>query len=632
MPAKGFRPRHQVLVVFLGIMGVLGGALAWLCWRLVEQDRQLESQRVQDRLEQAADRIAGTLTARVQEFDRWLTSAEALPAGVALLLDTGRNITVQPPERVLYLPPAAAREPDDSVFSEGERNEFQRRDSAAAAAVFRALAVSPKAEIRAGALVRLARNLHKLGQNAEALETYGQLALLKDVSVESVPADLMALEARCRILEGQGRREPLRETARKIDEGLRKCRWALSSAAWDFHREEARRWADATGLSTTERQALALSRAAEWIRGAGLHTLQPKGRRILSFTEGEVLVSWNVDAARLTAVLAGPDAVGEAWQQAQKEKGIRAAVVDADGAVLLGALQSSGRRAVRSPAVAGMAATLLVMPDDPAAESASATAHRGFLLLGFAVLALILVAGSGFILHAMLRERQVTQMQSEFVSAVSHEFRTPLTSLRQLSEMLIEDRIPSEGDRRQSYRMMFHATERLQRLVESLLDFGRMEAEAFPYRFEPADPRALVDRVVEEFRGQAANGHEIVLDHALTLPPVSVDAEAMGVALWNLLDNAAKYSPDSPTVWVETAEQDGHVAIVVRDHGMGIDPGEQSRVFERFVRGAAAQRSSIKGTGIGLSMARHIVRAHGGEIRLSSQPKKGTTVTILLPI
>jgi signal transduction histidine kinase len=613
-------------------MGVFGGALAWLCWRLVEQDRQLESQRVQERLEQAADRIAGALAARIQEFDRWLTSTQVPPTALALLLDTGRNVTVQPRERVLYLPPPPAREPDDAVFSEGERNEFQRRDPAAAAEMFRALARSPKPEIRAGALVRLARNLRKLGQNYEALEAYDQLALLKDVAVESIPADLMALEARCRVLEAQGRREQLRQTSLKIDAGLRKCRWALPGSAWDFHHEEARRWSDGADLSSTERQALALSRAAEWMSVARPHAIQPKGRRILSFPEGQVLVSWSADAARLAAVLAGPEAIGEVWQLTRKEKGIRAAMVDTDGAVLLGSLRRDSRHAVRSPAVAGMAATLLVMPDDLAAESAIAALHRRFLLLGFAILALILIAGSSFILHAMLRERQVAQMQSEFVSAVSHEFRTPLTSLRQLSEMLIEDRVPSEADRHQSYRLMFRATERLQRLVESLLDFGRMEAEAFPYRFEPVDPRALVDRVVEEFRVQAASGHEIVLDHAESVPTISADAEALGVALWNLLDNAVKYSPDSPTVRVETAELDGHVGIVVRDHGMGIGPGEQSRVFDRFVRGAAAQRSSIKGTGIGLSMARHVVHAHGGEIRLTSQPGKGTAVTILLPI
>ena len=104
------------------------------------------------------------------------------------------------------------------------------------------------------------------------------------------------------------------------------------------------------------------------------------------------------------------------------------------------------------------------------------------------------------------------------------------------------------------------------------------------------------------------------------------------MAIWNLLDNAVKYSPRSPTVWVTTFQETEFVTISVRDTGMGIEIKEQKAVFERFVRGSAAQRANIRGTGIGLSMSIHVVRAHGGDIRLESRPGKGTTVTILLPL
>jgi signal transduction histidine kinase len=112
---------------------------------------------------------------------------------------------------------------------------------------------------------------------------------------------------------------------------------------------------------------------------------------------------------------------------------------------------------------------------------------------------------------------------------------------------------------------------------------------------------------------------------------VRADGEALGLAVWNLLDNAVKYSSDCHTVWIETKREGAGAAITVRDGGPGIPPGEQDRIFEKFVRGSAAASSLVKGTGIGLSLARHIVRAHGGEIRLASQPGQGSAFTIFIP-
>jgi signal transduction histidine kinase len=319
------------------------------------------------------------------------------------------------------------------------------------------------------------------------------------------------------------------------------------------------------------------------------------------------------------------------WRGAYLGKGIRAALADADGSILIGASGPHPTQIARRPAAPGLPASLLLTSADPFADRASSAGRRRLFLTGFAVLALVLMSGSYFILRAMARERAVARLQSEFVSAVSHEFRTPLTSLRQLSEMLVNDRIAGETSRHESYEVLLQASRRLQRLVESLLDFGRMESATFRYTFAPMDPSGLVESIVAEFRPQAPAECEIVLTHSAALPSIRVDREAIGVAVWNLLDNAVKYSPGRPVVWVQTGAGDDGVSIAVRDEGLGIPRDEQERVFDRFVRGAAAQRSTIKGTGIGLSMARHIVRAHGGDIRLTSTPGKGSTFTIVLP-
>jgi signal transduction histidine kinase len=257
--------------------------------------------------------------------------------------------------------------------------------------------------------------------------------------------------------------------------------------------------------------------------------------------------------------------------------------------------------------------------------------RRRLMIAGLAILALLVLAASYIIARAVRRELAAAQLQSDFVSAVSHEFRTPLTSMRQFTEMLVEDdNLPAEK-RRAFYRVQERATRRLSRLVESLLDFGRMEAGARPYRLEPLDAGPLAQSVVDEFREEAnADGFVIECavsnDHAM----IQGDREALAQALWNLLDNAVKYSGDSRTVRVEV-EGGSRVAIRIRDRGFGIPLSERGQILRKFARGSAAKAHGIKGTGIGLAMVKHIVDAHGGEILIDSKPGEGSTFTIQLP-
>jgi signal transduction histidine kinase len=203
--------------------------------------------------------------------------------------------------------------------------------------------------------------------------------------------------------------------------------------------------------------------------------------------------------------------------------------------------------------------------------------------------------------------------------------------MRQFTEMLVEDEnLPAEK-RLGFYRAQERATRRLSRLVESLLDFGRMEAGARPYRLERLDAGRLVRSIVEEFI-QEANSNNLLIDCAVPEegPIVNGDREALTQALWNLLDNAVKYSGDGPAVRVEV-EAGNRVTIRVRDQGLGISPSERDRIFRKFVRGSSAKAYGIKGTGIGLAMVKHIVDAHGGKVLIESESGKGSTFTIQLP-
>jgi signal transduction histidine kinase len=332
-------------------------------------------------------------------------------------------------------------------------------------------------------------------------------------------------------------------------------------------------------------------------------------------------------------VLAGPDYIRSIWAQALRGQFVQGGLVDADRQLAVGSFGNDGQRVVRTTDVTGLPWMLYVTSADPTADSAFIAWRRRLLLSGFVVLALVLVAGSYFITRSIARELAVTRLQSEFVSTVSHEFRTPLTSIRQLSEMLAKGRVPTDDLRQQSYDILSHESERLQRLVESLLDFGRIEEGAFTYRFERLDAASLVDDVVAGFREAAsAQGFQVELQKTDTPAPIRADRDALCLALRNLLDNAVKYSPECRTIWVETLPADRRLAIRVRDRGIGIPTSEQRTIFDKFVRGSVSRDAGIKGTGIGLTLARHIVDAHHGEIRVESAPGQGSTFTILLPL
>jgi two-component system, OmpR family, phosphate regulon sensor histidine kinase PhoR len=215
---------------------------------------------------------------------------------------------------------------------------------------------------------------------------------------------------------------------------------------------------------------------------------------------------------------------------------------------------------------------------------------------------------------------------------VSHEFRTPLTTLRQFTEMLREQPGLDLGRRRLCYDAQTRATDRLAHLVESVLDFGRMEAGAHPYRFKPGDCAELVQRVVDDFRMQPhAAGYHVDFQRNGSIA-IEADAEALSRALWNLLDNAVKYSPDRGPIRVGLVRNSEQVVISVSDSGLGIPAREQQSIFGKFQRGEAARQRGIRGTGIGLAMVDQIVRAHGGRVGVESDPGAGSTFTIVLPL
>ncbi len=631
----------RMTALFFAVAAVSVCALGWLGVRLLEQDRALEAQRLQEQRESAAGRLAAELERVLSAEDRMLAGLPQRPgpaAGEGAVLVVANHTALRVwPERALlyYLAAPATKEPAADLYAAAEKAEFRERNHERAIEILHPLCSASDPSIRAGAQLRLARNLRKAGRPDAALEAYASLEKATAVGLSGVPADLVARRARCAVLENLHRSEQLRQEARGLYRDLNAGRWRLDRSSYLYYAAQAAHWLQVDPDRDSARRAMADAVAWLWQSWRSARIVEPgsSGRHCPGGPGSSVTVIWRASADRVAALAAGPAYQRSHWfgpaMKLLQDSGVRAAVLGRDGRALYGAAPPADVPQTRREASAnGLPWTLAIT--NSGVEAQQFAERRRLLMAGLAALVLLVIAGSYLAARAVSSELAVAQLQSDFVSAVSHEFRTPLTSLRQFTEMLVEDDNLPAGKRRSFHLAQERATRRLSRLVESLLDFGRMEAGARPYRPEPMDAVKFAGEVVEEFRQEAARKCAIECRLPDGQAIVHADREALAQALWNLLDNAVKYSGDNPAVIVEVECLD-EVAIRVRDSGIGIPPSERKLIFRKFARGSGAEARGIKGAGIGLAMVRHIVDAHGGTITVESEPGKGSVFTMLLP-
>lgn len=250
----------------------------------------------------------------------------------------------------------------------------------------------------------------------------------------------------------------------------------------------------------------------------------------------------------------------------------------------------------------------------------------------FLLIASILVFGLFLTIRAVSHELELARMKSDFVSTVSHEFKSPLTSIGQLAEMLQAGRVPSEERRQEYYGVLVEQSSRLSALVANILDLARMEEGKREFRFEWSNLEDLLEVVVSATRHSVSHTGfviEYVVDEPL--PNILADGDALSQAISNLLDNAVKYSGEARSVNVHAFVRDGWVTIAVEDFGVGIPGEELDRVFDRFYRGGDELTRSVKGSGLGLTLVKQVVEAHGGEVQVESALDQGSTFSIRLP-
>jgi len=259
--------------------------------------------------------------------------------------------------------------------------------------------------------------------------------------------------------------------------------------------------------------------------------------------------------------------------------------------------------------------------------------HKSFYFWTILTLILILSFGVVLIVRTVAHEMEVLKIKSDFVSTVSHEFKTPLTSIKALTERLMEGKVKDHAKMNQYFSVISQDTDKLTRLVGNILDFSKIEEGKKEYDFEETDIAEWLDQTVENFRKENLQ-REIKIHTQIPgdIPHIKIDKNALALAVNNLLDNAIRASTKKNEIDVIVKRDENNLIIKVKDYGIGIPHDELDKIFEKFYQGSNAIRLSTKGTGLGLTLVRHTIDAHGGEVFVESKVEQGSTFTLLLPI
>lgn len=586
---------------------------------------------------------------------------------------------------LLQIPPrkgaAASSSGSDAPLTEGIRRaetlEFVQRDFRAAAALYRELSTRAAGkDLQAEMLARQARCLQKSKDYGEAARVYSRIASAhrESLTPSGVPLGLLArLQAvECYGFLGDPQsaaeaalaayREVLEKPSTLTEDQFRTYA-SLVEEAFDGLvagdkgaqvpeeiRKEFEALKEGRTIRTREWEAVGLLKREvlpELERRLSLSTAySPEPYRFTRNIEGRdilFLAAWiperdGPETAGVFGVqLNAEHLAGEAFAEALAAAGLD----DGAGVVLadLAGLPLSGPRTSAAPPLAteyfegNFPPWRIELYKGPAQGPGILDLRRNFYFWTILTLVIVLAFGAFLIVRTIGQEIEILKIKSDFVSSVSHEFKTPLTSIRSLTERLVDDKVRDPAKMGQYFAIIAQDTDRLTRLVNNLLDFSKIEEGKKEYVFAETDIARLAGEQVEAFKkGQVQEGPAIRLDISGKIPVVRADAEAISRAVANLLGNAVKFTPAGKSIRVGLKSEGGSVVLEVEDEGIGIHPDEVGKVFEKFFQGRNAHDLSARGTGLGLTLVKHIAEAHGGRVLVESEVGQGSKFRLVLPI
>jgi signal transduction histidine kinase len=538
-----------------------------------------------------------------------------------------------------------AAQPFAGLIASGETQELVHGRPAAAASFYQRALTSARHPVQeASAELLIARALGKAGRAAEALG-HSRRSLRRPLSLVDEQGVPFALYAARRVVDLEGL---ALEDARAVLETARQARaspWvppaavhmaaAVVTTLQSKGPPEIRSLASAAQLALAGQiarteQAVALQQTFTALARQFPSPPTPGSDRFwLPFGQEPWLLSLTADIGTHQPLLIAVDAA-KAFDGLESATGC----VAAGGCRLALGADAGPDDYPLGPALPGL--TLLDVADVTGGASDEFRPWLPQQTFYIAALSLVL-ALSGFgaylLWRDVRRELRVAELRSQFVSSVSHELKTPLTAIRMFAETLRMGRPADPALRDEYLDTIVNESERLTRLLNNVLDFTRIESGHKTYQFASHDLGSIVRSAVQAMHYPLAQqGFTLAVDVGQDIPPVLSDPDAIEQAILNLLANALKYSGDARKIELILGREGAHAVISVRDWGIGIDPVNQRRIFDKFYRVATPENRLIPGTGLGLTLVDHIVRSHHGFVVVDSAPGAGSTFRIHLPV
>ena len=689
--------QRRAVIFFAISLLILSVVLVFFAVREAEREKLLKEREIEGARRRLVETIDGRARSLIGEAeDRLLEAAkkglkEPLPdmplVSEVFFVDDEGQIAFLGAKPLFLLPGEMPRSREvarslenNDRWKRAEAAEFRLGDYSQAAALYRELA-SKTADPALDALLlnRLARCYTKSGQPDKAISAYRQQLQigLPDIASEGIPLEITALYQIGNIHLQRGQRAEAAGAFLELYQGLLDARWPLTRGQFESFRRlaedlfrttvgelEASLRADWDGrlrdLKEIEGERLAKTGVLEKVSGRLIPRMRLEARamdpdsgkflRIAESTDSGLLLAsfFPLDTKTTLGLLLSPQVLAggllpPSSGKSELEEGWSVAIVDESGKAVVGqglvpreaAAKSDDSQRVFTGAFADSFPpwTIEIHRSGAGAAERQFRLRRTIYVLSLAAVIAALFFGGFLAIRSTAKELRLAKLKSDFTATVSHEFRTPLMSIRYMAELLQRGRVRDDARKQQYYETITGESERLSRLVENLLDFSKIEAGVKEYRMEETDIAALAADVAGRFRQQAAfKDFTLETEIADDLPLIRADKDALGRAVLNLLDNAVKYSGGNPRVTMRVWSAEDAVNFQVEDHGIGIAKTEQKKIFEKFYRSESALQSNVKGSGIGLPLVEHVVRAHGGTVLLESEPGKGTRVTIRLPV
>ncbi|MCX6225270.1 MAG: ATP-binding protein [Bacteroidia bacterium] len=274
---------------------------------------------------------------------------------------------------------------------------------------------------------------------------------------------------------------------------------------------------------------------------------------------------------------------------------------------------------------------LVTLPEIKVLEKAARREIFFYGVLLTVIIALMLL-GAVLIVRDISRESETTRLKTEFVHNITHELKTPLTLIRLYGETLQRKENLTNEEKKDCYEIITKESERLSHLINNVLDFSRIETGRKEFDFKNGDLAAIIRDTLESYRYHLEKKGFVIHKDIRDLPEMNFDGEAIASVLINLLSNAMKFSPKEKVVTVKLFRDDGNAVIQVADKGIGISPAEVPKIFQRFYQSENKMVTERRGSGLGLTLVKHITEAHNGTIQVESEPGKGSIFSVILPI